>query len=384
MSNINGKITAPVTTKDIQTVLGASEKRQSKLCTHPNINKWSKVKPITYPTNGERCPNFKGTLTQNSSGVFYGLHAGSGYVLSADIHLAKWDYFRPTGGMGISPFRRLDFAGYNHSAKPTIYGELITQEVGKVVYDRTTPFEFRLHWNFANNTDGVDVFTCFPDNSGVADMSNWYLCVMIGNMATVMVDVNGNRLPIMQFESGYTEYKCPKLPSSLQAYMEARQVTFFLADISSTNDDSIRNMLSGWVGFDSIRADIPILTVPEAVDYRLEWVQTAIDYGVMLLSVSYNQLKDAIVVHVDFYTRPSEDRHYALQFQLYGVSDKIQISLYGGTVKNDLEIFITKSDLGIRWDDGDEYQYLTELYGYEGSTITAVPLASMGGYLTID
>ena len=46
MSHTTTTITAPISFYDVQTVLGASDTDEGKLCTHQNINMWAKNKPV--------------------------------------------------------------------------------------------------------------------------------------------------------------------------------------------------------------------------------------------------------------------------------------------------------------------------------------------------
>lgn len=388
MSNNGYKITAPVTTRDIQLVLGTAETRQSALCTNKTINKWSKIKPIPYPTNGERCPNFKGTFSQNSSGVFYGLKAGTGYNLNGvDIHNANWEYIKPHGGIGIAPFRRLDFDGYNHKARPTLYGYIVTQEAGKVIYSRTNPFDFYLVWNYTNNTDGVDVATCFPSASD--NMANWYLCVMIGDTATALLNDTGLRQPIGNYTSRDALYRCPALPDSLKAVAAERQVTFFLADINSSAIPEVKGMLTGWSKFiDETTLDVSIITVPEAVDYRLEWADTAIDYGKLTrFTVGYNSSTSLFTIEAEWSVKPSQDRKYIGYFQLTNSagekSDKVSGTYTGGSgSKDDFFMRISKSALGIRIDSGT-YTYAIEVYGYNNNVESQEAVGTAIGTISI-
>lgn len=388
MSNNGNKITAPISTRDIQIVLGTAETRQSALCTNTSINKWSKVKPIPYPTNGERCPNFKGTSSQNTSGVFYGLKAGTGYNLDGvDIHYANWEYVRPNGGIGIAPFRRLDFDGYNHTARPTIYGYIVTQEAGKVIYSRTNPFDFYLVWNYTNNADGVDVATCFP--TATDNMANWYLCVMIGDTATALLTDTGARQPIGSYTSRDVLYRCPALPSSLKAVAAERQVTFFLADINSSALADVKGMLTGWVKFvEGTRLDVSVITIPEAVDYRLEWVDTAIDYGKLInFTVEYSSKSSLFTIEAEWAVKPSQDRKYIGYFQLTNSagekSEKVSGTFTGGSEKkDDFFMRINKSALGIRIDSGT-YTYTVEVYGYENNVESQEAVGTASGTLTI-
>ena len=92
-------------------------------------NKWAKFKPVNFPhptasEDGDirvAYPNwyrgFNGACGLNilsyttMSAMFTALRAGT----------YGWDYVKPTGGIGVQPFRLLDFAGYDVDAQPPIF-----------------------------------------------------------------------------------------------------------------------------------------------------------------------------------------------------------------------------------------------------------------------
>lgn len=103
-----------------------------RLCTHANINKWSKYKPVRFPKDGE--------LTEAEwKSTNYGLGSGT----TGDVYSGK-----PIGG-SISPFRISDFVGYNHDAKPPVSVEIIsvngaTSAPFRIYKDEDASIEFKL------------------------------------------------------------------------------------------------------------------------------------------------------------------------------------------------------------------------------------------------
>lgn len=109
MSNSNGIISKPIDLKaDIATVLGESSTDLGTLCKSGAINKFSKVKPIVYPSVTEL------TDAQRKS-KRYGLTILGGGHGTMNTGHTPWAYNRPTGGSS-SPYRMSDFANYNHAA----------------------------------------------------------------------------------------------------------------------------------------------------------------------------------------------------------------------------------------------------------------------------
>lgn len=98
--------TTNLTITDIKTVLGATTNKVSDLCTHPNINMWSRRKPVQ--DNRTKVPfDEVGNGNNNDFGLTIPAYTGDDTKLTT--------YNRPT-----SMFRIGDFRGYNHDAHPPI------------------------------------------------------------------------------------------------------------------------------------------------------------------------------------------------------------------------------------------------------------------------
>lgn len=130
MSNSGGIISRPVSQRDIQTVLGISSSvnKLSQLCTHANINKWAKYKPIKYAANGimsqydftNECWKSDSTWWKGSGGTcgftVFTCNSLSDVISNTTGGMNGWGYNgTPTGG--TYPYREADFIGYNHNAK---------------------------------------------------------------------------------------------------------------------------------------------------------------------------------------------------------------------------------------------------------------------------
>lgn len=383
MSYDNGKITAPVTTRDVQKALGTTENRQSALSTHENINKYSIIKPIAYPTNGERCPNFKGSLADNVAGYYYGLKVGDGMSWGTGIHSADWEYVsKPTGEIGVAPYRRLDFDGYDQNARPTMMGQLLTIVPNKVVYTHQTPFEFNLEWNAFDNTTGIDIRECYQ---GSTPFSSLYFCVAVGSYHAVMLDENGFLAPIGEPNAAGVRFKCPEFPDQLKTAIDSIAITFFVADLTNSAQQEMRDMINGeWVKFDDGHiGDTQAITIPEAVNLQVELTSSAIDYGVVrFLDVQFNTTKRIILAELEFTTKPDTDRNYMFYFDIPEY-DRLAISLYGGTNKGDFTVEINPTDMGIKIGLEESYTYSASIYGYDAGIMTDNPLAQMSGTLVI-
>ena len=127
MSHTGGRITSTVgIVADLQAVLGTSENRVSYLCTHSNIKRCAKYKPVDYNTQGQRITNAQraavnygivdipvwSRLTYMSSFLF-GDKQTSAYYPSCGLKTEYFNYRKPQGG-STSPYRLADFINYDH------------------------------------------------------------------------------------------------------------------------------------------------------------------------------------------------------------------------------------------------------------------------------
>lgn len=98
--------TTNITTTIVRNELGAATNNVGQLCTHPNINMWSKRKPVrdsrlSIPVNEV------GRGSAQDYGLNIPAYQGDDSLLTT--------YVRPTGG-SMSPYRLGDFRGYEHNA----------------------------------------------------------------------------------------------------------------------------------------------------------------------------------------------------------------------------------------------------------------------------
>lgn len=97
----------------VKAELGAATNNVGQLCIHPNINKWSKWKPVRSPkisgiTETDLLPNYglKPAVYPNVLSLVNGIYN--------ETNRPIWEYLKPRGGIN-EPFRLDDFRGYNHS-----------------------------------------------------------------------------------------------------------------------------------------------------------------------------------------------------------------------------------------------------------------------------
>lgn len=105
---------------DIRTVLGVSGKKARDLCTASAINPWAKCKPFVYPAwkFSSAAARLSARQSRNCGLVMrdYGsLWDVYYYMVRAGAGAGGWKHDAPDGGSS-SPFRTLDFDGYDGSA----------------------------------------------------------------------------------------------------------------------------------------------------------------------------------------------------------------------------------------------------------------------------
>ena len=99
----------------VKSELGASTNDVGRLCIHPNINKWSKWKPVRHRS---LVPISQAQLASTNFGLKPPTPK-TNYTLVMD---AEWEYLKPTGGLS-SPYRLTDFINYNKTAGAIAYVE---------------------------------------------------------------------------------------------------------------------------------------------------------------------------------------------------------------------------------------------------------------------
>jgi hypothetical protein len=100
-----------ISTSLVGTTIGSGSRDVGTLCTHQNINKWSKRKPFR-----DNVVKQEGLYWWRRSGISPNIRSGLYIPNGVD---QTWSYSKPTGGIN-SPYRLGDFRGYEPSAYPTI------------------------------------------------------------------------------------------------------------------------------------------------------------------------------------------------------------------------------------------------------------------------
>ena len=162
-----------------------------RLCTHTNINKWAKYKPIHH--SGLQILSESARTDRQGDGEYYGVKIRMDSGDMASLHNVTFAYNRPKGGAS-SPYRLSDFinengtAGYNHLAQPSVYGSVTWQPKDKQLYLDGGASSDDIQVTFGTNTDdtlSID-FASLLDASGSIKVSSLYPIVMVGKYAIAL------------------------------------------------------------------------------------------------------------------------------------------------------------------------------------------------------
>lgn len=162
-----------------------------RLCTHTNINKWAKYKPIHH--SGLQILSESARTDRQGDGEYYGVKIRMDSMNMSSLHNVTFAYNRPKGGAS-SPYRLSDFineagtAGYNHLAKPSVYGSVAWQPQDKQLYLDGGESSDDIQVTFGTNTDdtlSID-FASLLDASGSIKLSSLYPIVMVDDYAIAL------------------------------------------------------------------------------------------------------------------------------------------------------------------------------------------------------
>lgn len=159
-----------------------------QLCTHTNINKWAKYKPIHH--SGLQILSESARTDRQGDGEYYGVMIRMGGMDMSSLHKWTFAYNRPKGGAS-SPYRLSDFinengtAGYNHLAKPSVYGSVSWQPQYKQLYLDGGESSDDIQVTFGTYSDSlsIDFASLLNLKDGVRSL---YPIVMVGEYAIAL------------------------------------------------------------------------------------------------------------------------------------------------------------------------------------------------------
>ncbi len=229
--------------------LGASTNDVGRLCIHPNINKWSRNKPIA-----------SNSLVEVTDEDRYRLHFGFEIPTNSS---GVWVYERPRGGTEQEYFRLLDFCNYEHKKYQefTYYNNIDT--------DMQTPVEVYLpKYIYVDNDSIIKVKFISPiSNNGLITLQDLFgdkgrLALQIKDIATGSVYVDLSDWFINMPGYDYTPFPQVMFTVNGESSYIIRddnmiEVSVYAVDESLGQHDVeyIKNNLEGGSVFYSLKAD---------------------------------------------------------------------------------------------------------------------------------
>lgn len=226
----DGKVTTPINVADLSQLLNRSQDDINKveysnlltsvggLCTHPNINKWAKYKPIKHHVIGNITEEQR--KDRKGNGELYGVIVTGGNEL-AKLHDVAFAYVRPEGGEK-SPYRLGDFLGYDHKAKPSVSGEMQWGSKGSGYISIDSGYSICVHIDVNKVSDGsIRLEDFLPSGVTENNIADFYPVAVIGNWAIAM-----------RHKDGFGNYNIRRLEENMMPYSD------FVADMGSFLPDN--------------------------------------------------------------------------------------------------------------------------------------------------
>lgn len=151
---------------DVKAVLGESVNTLSGLCKSSKVNKWSKCKPVVYASYA---PDRSGTAwwhgTNRNCSLTINTYTNASGLSSG--YTSNYGYVKPSGG-STSPYRLLDFQGYNHKA-PTlgmVYMSGEQDDQGRIIYYISGTSLPTIQFSFYEVSSAINIMDLFYKNGG--------------------------------------------------------------------------------------------------------------------------------------------------------------------------------------------------------------------------
>lgn len=155
-----------ISTSLVGNTIGSGSRDVGTLCTHPNINKWSKWKPV-------RRNNVTGITYTDLQAVNYGLVVPTSSTTPEEAITKEYAYNRPRGGIFNEMYRLGDFRNYNHEAISPTYG------IGDVVVYPTLQTNIKIGLPF--NVAGSDLIIGIEELGVIKDCYLGIKMTQLGN-----------------------------------------------------------------------------------------------------------------------------------------------------------------------------------------------------------
>lgn len=184
----------------VKAELGAATNDVGQLCIHPNVNKWSRWKPVANPKIGNMTASdyaavYTGVEVSNNGN--YGLtipdvvrttSINSVPAAIEDACANSWEYRKPMGGVN-EPFRLGDFRNYYHQAVPPIQCTAPALTILGATENRLSIYFDLDPGDSTYNLQAYDLY-----NNGSIDLSN---CTLFG----ILKDYRGDIISMNESET---------------------------------------------------------------------------------------------------------------------------------------------------------------------------------------
>lgn len=188
MGHSNGRITAPVNTDDVKDTIGENSHDVGTLCLSNKINRWSKYKPVEYPSPDSVTNYWQGTDGKN--GLHIDLNADNtftnDFVRSFYNNPDNWGYVHPQGFLRLT-----DFDGYNHNCIPFIAsrskGRLIEVPLSAGLVSYTIVVDFPKDEAGLDLTNNLTI-----DDFNLKDEGNAAYCLKDGYLSAILAFQGNN------------------------------------------------------------------------------------------------------------------------------------------------------------------------------------------------
>lgn len=371
-----------------------------RLCTHANINKWAKYKPIHH--SGLQILSESARTDRQGDGEYYGVMIRMNSGDMASLHNVTFAYNRPKGGAS-SPYRLSDFinengtAGYNHLAQPSVYGSVAWQPQDKQLYLDGGASSDDIQVTFGTNVgDSLSIdFASLLDASGSIKLSSLYPIVMVDDYAIALkvkndfggytalplgsggLRVAGFHRDLPTSSSGGTsssESGSGSLPSRFPTNTTEgkKAVTMSVGLIKEIVNTNLGYNLNNWTKVGSVMLSGYSIGVPSLNDDGL------CGMAVTLVAKNYNKaLKVAVAAKDTYFTVTCEIKYKDVSVSDFIVSDNKQYTIsvdmtYGGggmtTYSQVATAFVTSSSVTIL------SQFNFKDFGIQGSVTGAYTL----------
>lgn len=269
--------TTNITTTLVGQTIGVASRDVGVLCSSPLINKWSKYKPVIYPTISTTGNWWK--AVDGNCGLSIPEYLNINNLVTAITNGVTWAYNKPTGGAS-SPYRLGDFRGYAH--------------------DAYIPFEgFYVPPTAYNNSDSSVVGAAISISSGeinslaITDINrikDWYFgCYMVKSSGSALYPRYITTENPVSVEDSSVEIPIYGLPSG------AYYVYPFLCQNPRTSLD-IPESSNTFVAFEGIeRKTVNITNNPIVVSIDARWRNDNVNSGVIEMEIRLTNNLSSIV-----------------------------------------------------------------------------------------